>query len=68
MFKSLDQSGFMTEFLLVLGYSGQGIQSGMRPTYRLEVKATTSMNWRAPFCMSGKQEEHIREAHHDQSA
>ncbi|KAG5979463.1 hypothetical protein E4U55_005135 [Claviceps digitariae] len=57
-----DEHGVLTEFLLARGYSAQGIQSGIRPIYRFEVKATTSTNWRTPFYMSGKQEAHIREA------
>ncbi|KAG6002307.1 hypothetical protein E4U21_003258 [Claviceps maximensis] len=58
-----DEHGILTEFLLARGYSAQGIRGDMRPTYRFEVKATTSTDWRAPFYMSGKQEEHIRDAH-----
>ncbi|KAG6028241.1 hypothetical protein E4U41_000727 [Claviceps citrina] len=57
-----DESGVLTEFLLALGYSGQGIRQGMRPTYRFEVKTTTSMDWRAPFYVSDTQEAHIRDA------
>ncbi|KAH8879540.1 hypothetical protein GQ53DRAFT_834067 [Thozetella sp. PMI_491] len=53
-----DENGVFTEFLLAHGYSGRGIQRGMRPTYRFEVKATTSTNWRAPFYMSRNQEAH----------
>ncbi len=44
-----DEHGIFTEFLLARGYSARGIQRGMRPTYRFEVKATTSTNWQAPF-------------------
>ncbi|GAO17571.1 uncharacterized protein UV8b_07173 [Ustilaginoidea virens] len=57
-----DETGAFTEFLVARGYSRHGIQSGMRPTYYFEVKATTGPNRQAPFYMSDNQEAHIRDA------
>ena len=56
----LDGSRRLTQFLTQKGHLAQGVWNSERPLYQIEVKTTTSSDWRKPFFMSKYQERHVR--------
>ena len=55
----LDSTSEFTEFLIEEGHLDREIWNDKRPFYHLEVKTTTSADWREPFFMSKAQEKHV---------
>ena len=56
----LDDSRRLTQFLIQKGHLAQGLWDNERPLYHIEIKTTTSSDWREPFFMSKAQERHVR--------